>query len=140
MGRVRRRDRPRGDPRVPHQRRPPGERGAGRRRDPGGAEKRPTDHWLEALTEAGFPNGPINDVRDIADHEQSRARNLVVDHEDPDWGSCLLPGHPIRFPEYDATVRSPAPRLGEHTEEVFAEVADDQTTLDEWTEGGAFGD
>ncbi len=102
--------------------------------------KRPTDHWLEVLTEAGFPNGPINDVADVADHEQSRARDLVVEHEDPDWGSCLLPGHPIRFPEYDATVRSPAPRLGEHTEEVFADVADDQTTLEEWTEGGAFGD
>ncbi|MFC6838019.1 CaiB/BaiF CoA transferase family protein [Halomarina ordinaria] len=100
----------------------------------------PTDHWLDRLTEYGFPNGPINDVADIADHEQSRARNLVVEHDDPDWGSCLLPGHPVNFPDYDATVRTPAPRLGEHTDEVFAEVAGDQTSLDEWTTDGAFGD
>ncbi|MFC7157282.1 CaiB/BaiF CoA transferase family protein [Halomarina halobia] len=103
-------------------------------------EREPTDHWLDRLTEYGFPNGPINDVRDVAEHEQSRARDLVVEHDDPDWGACLLPGHPVNFPDYDATVRSPAPRLGEHTDEVFAEVADDQTRLDEWTADGAFGD
>ncbi|WP_129115487.1 CaiB/BaiF CoA transferase family protein [Halegenticoccus tardaugens] len=102
-------------------------------------EGRSTDYWLDLLTEHGFPNGPINDVADVAGHEQSFARDLVVEHDDPDWGSCLLPGHPVHFPDYDATVRSPAPRLGEHTDEVFADVAGDQTTLDEWGEGGAFG-
>ncbi|MGM0604899.1 MAG: CaiB/BaiF CoA transferase family protein [Halobacteriota archaeon] len=101
--------------------------------------REPTDHWLELLTECGFPNGPINDVADVATHEQTVARDLVVEHEDPDWGECLLPGHPINFPGYDATVRSPAPRLGEHTESVFEAVADDQTTLDEWKDDGAFG-
>jgi crotonobetainyl-CoA:carnitine CoA-transferase CaiB-like acyl-CoA transferase len=101
--------------------------------------KEPTDHWERALTEGGFPNGPINDVADVADHPQSDARGLVVDHEDPDAGDCLLPGHPLHFPDFDDHVRSPAPRLGEHTEEVFADVADEQATLDRWTDEGAFG-
>jgi len=105
-------------------------------------ETKPTDHWIEVLTEYGFPNGPINDVGEVAEYGQTEARNLVVDHDDPDYGDCRLPGHPIRYPEYDEpeVVRSPAPRLGEHTEEVFAEVASDQSTLDEWLDGGAFGD
>jgi crotonobetainyl-CoA:carnitine CoA-transferase CaiB-like acyl-CoA transferase len=100
-----------------------------------------TAYWLETLTEYGFPNGPINDVEDVATHEQTAARKLVVDHEDPEWGACQLPGHPIRYPDYDdrSVVRSPAPELGEHTEAVFAEVADDQTTLEEWIDGDAFG-
>ncbi len=101
-------------------------------------KKKPTDHWLATLTEHGFPNGPINDVADVAEHEQSASRDLVVGHEDPDWGECALPGHPINYPDYDATVRSPAPRLGEHTMDVFEDVADDQATLDRWIEDDAF--
>lgn len=100
----------------------------------------PTEHWLDRLIDYGFPCGPINDVEDVVNYDQTRARDLVVEHDDPDWGECLLPGHPINFPEHDDVVRSPAPRLGEHTESVFADVAGDQTTLDEWREGGAFGD
>ena len=99
-----------------------------------------TEYWLDRLIEYGFPCGPINDVEDVVNYDQTRARDLVVEHDDPDWGECLLPGHPINFPEHDDVIRSPAPRLGEHTESVFADVAGDQTTLDEWREGGAFGD
>lgn len=100
----------------------------------------PTEYWLDRLIDYGFPCGPINDIEDVVNYDQTRARDLVVEHDDPDWGECLLPGHPINFPEHDDVVRSPAPRLGEHTESVFADVAGDQTTLDEWREGGAFGD
>ena len=104
-------------------------------------EKHSTEHWLERLTEWGFPNGPVNDVGDVVAHEQARARDLVVEHEDPDWGECILPGFPVRFPDHDEVgVRDPAPTLGQHTDEVFEEVSGDQTTLDEWREGGAFGD
>lgn len=102
--------------------------------------KEPTEHWLEQLTEYGLPNGPLNDVADIVDYEQSEARGLVEKHDDPDWGECVLPGHPIRFPDHDTSVDSPAPRLGEHTTEVFEEVADEQRRLSEWQDGGAFGD
>ncbi|TKX78619.1 CoA transferase [Halorubrum sp. SD626R] len=102
-------------------------------------ETESTEYWLDRLIEYGFPCGPINDVEDVVNYDQTRARNLVVEHDDPDWGECLLPGHPINFPDHDDIVRSPAPRLGEHTESVFAEVAGDQTTLDEWRDEGAFG-
>jgi len=63
----------------------------------------------------------------------------VIEHTDPDAGELLLPGHPINFPGFDDVVRTPAPRLGEHTDEVFSEVAGEQTTLSEWRAGGAFG-
>jgi len=103
-------------------------------------ERESTAYWLEKLDEYGFPCGPTNDVEDVVEYEQTRARDLVVPHEDPDWGECLLPGHPINFPDHDDVVRNPAPRLGEHTRDVFADVAGDQSTLEQWTEDGAFGD
>ncbi|MFC6771167.1 CaiB/BaiF CoA transferase family protein, partial [Halorubrum pallidum] len=86
-------------------------------------ETESTEYWLDRLIDYGFPCGPINDVEDVVNYDQTRARELVVEHDDPDWGECLLPGHPVNFPDHDDIVRSPAPRLGEHTESVFAEVA-----------------
>lgn len=97
-----------------------------------------TDHWLHELTETGLPNGPLNDVADVMNHEQAKARDLVPQIEDPAAGRIVLPGHPVHFPDHDTGIRSPAPALGEHTTEVFETVADDQTTLDEWHEKGAF--
>ncbi|WP_137287673.1 CaiB/BaiF CoA transferase family protein [Halorussus salinisoli] len=98
-----------------------------------------TDHWMEQLTEYGFPNGPVNDIEDVVSHDQTAARGLAEEHTDPEWGDCLMPGHPIHFPNHDVSIKSPAPSLGEHTDEVFETVADDQSTLDRWTEEGAFG-
>ena len=100
----------------------------------------PTSHWADVLDEAGFPNGPLNDVAEVVDHPQAKARNLFARVED-DGEALLLPNHPLHFPDHDDVgVRDPAPDLGEHTAAVFGEVAGDQTTLDEWREGGAFGD
>ncbi|PSP73730.1 CoA transferase [Halobacteriales archaeon QS_3_64_16] len=112
-----------------------------------------TDYWLSRLTEYGFPNGPLNDVADVVSHEQTAARDLTwsvdsdpdasggnrggTDEEDGD--GLLLPGHPLHFPDYDPELRRLAPRLGEHTDDVFEGVAE-QTTLDEWRGEGAFGD
>lgn len=99
-----------------------------------------TTYWLESLIEAGFPAGPVNTVADVVEHDQAAARNLVIDHDDPDAGTIILPGHPIRFPNFSTEIHSPAPRLGADTEAVFEDVALDQTVLDEWRTGGAFGD
>ncbi len=98
-----------------------------------------TAYWTEVLTEANFPNGPLNDVSEVVDHPQAEARELFARVEDRGT-SLLLPNQPFHFPDHDDVgVREPAPDLGEHTESVFADVADDQTTLDEWRAGGAFG-
>ena len=101
--------------------------------------KRSTEHWLSALTERGFPTGPLNDVSEVVDHDQARVRGLVREHDDPDAGEVVLPGHPVHFPDFETEIRQPVPRLGEHTDEVFADVVGDQTTLDEWRADGAFG-
>ncbi len=106
----------------------------------------PTAHWEAVLTEAGFPNGPLNDVAEVVAHEQTAARELAVEVDLDEAevgageGTCLLPGHPLNFPDHpDVGVREPAPALGADTDAVFGDVAGDQTTLDEWREGGAFG-
>jgi CoA:oxalate CoA-transferase len=101
--------------------------------------KETTDFWLDRLTEYGFPNGPMNNVEDVVQNEQSEARGLVEEHDDPDWGECLMPGHPIHFPDHDTSIRSPAPTLGDDVDDVFGAIADEEQ-VEAWREGGAFGD
>lgn len=120
------------------------ERAANREKVVGAIQARlneePASHWAEVLDDANFPNGPLNDVSEVVDHPQAEARELFTRIEDQGV-DLMLPNHPLHFPDHDAVgVRGPAPDLGEHTESVFGEVAGDQTTLDEWREGGAFGD
>lgn len=120
------------------------ERAANREKVVGAIQARlneePASHWAEVLDDANFPNGPLNDVSEVVDHPQAEARELFARIEDRGV-DLMLPNHPLHFPDHDEVgVRGPAPDLGEHTESVFGEVAGDQTTLDEWREGGAFGD
>ncbi len=101
--------------------------------------KKSTDYWSEKLTAAGFPNGPVNDVADVVSHPQTQARELIEEVTDPEAGAVIVPRQPVHYPGTDTSIRRPAPRLGEHTTEVFREVAGSQSTLDEWKDAGAFG-
>ncbi len=56
------------------------------------------------------------------DPQCSTANPLFADVEHPETGEYLTPGPPLRFPAEGLTDPGPAPRLGQHTDEVLAEV------------------
>ena len=70
----------------------------------------PAAHWLDVLSAAGVPCGPISDVAEALGSDQARVRNLVVDA-----GGLPVPGNPVKTSAYpDPVVRPPAPALDEH--------------------------
>ena len=76
-------------------------------------------HWLEVLSEAGVPCGPISDVAEAVGSEQARVRNMVVDA-----GGLPVPGNPVKASAYpDPSTRAAAPELDEHGAAVRAEFA-----------------
>ncbi len=81
---------------------------------------RTTAAWIESLTAADVPCGPINSVADAFDDPDlpAASRPVVVDH--PTAGSLRLPGIPFTLSSTPASVRRPPPLLGEHTDEVLA--------------------
>jgi formyl-CoA transferase len=83
---------------------------------------RDADEWLAELRSAGLPCGPINTVRDVFDHPQSQARSLVLETEHATAGQVRLAGFPYKLSDTPAEVRRPPPLLGQHTEEVLAEL------------------
>ncbi|HEX8952883.1 MAG TPA: CoA transferase, partial [Polyangia bacterium] len=55
-------------------------------------------------------------------HPQVRARGMVVPLEHPAAGAIRVTGVPVRLSDTPGAVRTPPPRLGEHTRAVLAEV------------------
>jgi crotonobetainyl-CoA:carnitine CoA-transferase CaiB-like acyl-CoA transferase len=79
-----------------------------------------TATWRARLDAAGLPHGAVDDrPLSLLDHPEARALGLVVEIEDPTVGPELVTGPPLRFSRTPARTARPAPRLGEHTDEVL---------------------
>ncbi len=83
---------------------------------------RDAGEWLANLREAGLPCGPINTVPDVFRHPQAQARDLALETEHPTAGSIQMTGFPYKLSQTPAEVRRPPPLLGQHTEEVLADL------------------
>jgi crotonobetainyl-CoA:carnitine CoA-transferase CaiB-like acyl-CoA transferase len=75
--------------------------------------------WIEMLDPEGIACGPINTVAESLSSPQTIAREMVTEVTHPKIGSVPMLGIPFRFDGTPATIRSPAPLAGEHTEEVL---------------------
>ncbi len=82
------------------------------------ALKRPRSEWLEIFDSRGIPCGPLEDRDDWLDHPQVRAIGMRVELEDPERGSVVMPGVPLKLTSTPGAVRGPAPMLGQHDGEV----------------------
>jgi succinate---hydroxymethylglutarate CoA-transferase len=79
------------------------------------------DNWLAKLKAAGVPCGRINSVAEALADPQTEARQMIETVEHPTIGDLKLVGPPYKFSGTPASVRSPPPTLGEHTEEILRE-------------------
>jgi crotonobetainyl-CoA:carnitine CoA-transferase CaiB-like acyl-CoA transferase len=77
------------------------------------------EEWEAVLLPAGIPMGAINTIDQVVDHAQVRARGSLVENTHPVAGSIRMTGPPVRMSDTPGTVRTPAPLLGEHTEEIL---------------------
>ena len=76
--------------------------------------QRPRDEWLRLLAEAGCPAGPVEDRDDWLDHPQIRAIGMRAELDDPERGRVVMPGLPLNLTRSPASIRAPAPALGQH--------------------------
>jgi crotonobetainyl-CoA:carnitine CoA-transferase CaiB-like acyl-CoA transferase len=77
---------------------------------------RTRDEWLALLGPLDTCVGPVNDMAEAVADEQLRSRGMVVDQVDGDGQAHPQLGPPIKLRNRPATLRSPAPRLGQDTE------------------------
>ncbi len=84
--------------------------------------KRSKREWLELLEAAGVPNGPINDIAQVFEEPQVKARGVRIELEHPAAGKLPMVASPMRFSATPLDYRLAPPLLGQHTEEVLREV------------------
>lgn len=85
-------------------------------------ETRPAAHWLEVLDRHGVPCGPILAVEDLFTDPHVVETGGIVELEHEVAGPVWTVGLPFTLSATPPSVGRPAPQLGEHTDEVFAEL------------------
>jgi crotonobetainyl-CoA:carnitine CoA-transferase CaiB-like acyl-CoA transferase len=78
--------------------------------------------WMDVATVHGLPIGPAYRSRDIVDDPHLATRQILVEGEHPRAGSFTYVGEPVIVRGQPYEVPTPAPLLGEHTDEVLVDL------------------
>ncbi len=81
-----------------------------------------TDEWMEILTAAGVPCGPMRFIEEMVSDEQALANGMVVETTHSVSGNTRGPGPLSVMSESPLKITRAAPAFGEHTDEVLAEA------------------
>jgi crotonobetainyl-CoA:carnitine CoA-transferase CaiB-like acyl-CoA transferase len=89
---------------------------------------RTREEWRAFNDEHDAMIEPVLELDEALDSELVRAREMVVEVDQPELGPVRLLGAPVKLSRTPADPTRPAPALGEHTEEVLREAgfADDE--------------
>ncbi|MGI8540564.1 MAG: CaiB/BaiF CoA transferase family protein [Rubrobacteraceae bacterium] len=81
--------------------------------------ERTSEEVLRAMAEAGVPSGKIFTAKDMVEDPHYRARENIVEVEDPEIGAVPMQNVVPKLSETPGKVEWTGPALGEHNEEVF---------------------
>jgi crotonobetainyl-CoA:carnitine CoA-transferase CaiB-like acyl-CoA transferase len=79
-------------------------------------------YWVETLNAAGVPCGPVNSVEAVFQDPQILAQHMLLDVAHPGHGVVRMLGFPMKLSATPCQVRRPAPALGQHSDEILAEL------------------
>ncbi|MFC2058943.1 CaiB/BaiF CoA transferase family protein [Chloroflexota bacterium] len=79
--------------------------------------------WEEILKQMGAPNiSHVNRLSDLLSDPQVLANEYIVQWDHPILGDTKWVSYPAQFRDTPASLRTPAPECGQHTEEVLLEI------------------
>jgi len=95
------------------------------------------DEWFEILSKSDICVGKMHTLDEIEKDPQILARNMIVEIEAPSGEKIKQVGISIKLSETPGSIRSLAPTLGQHTDEVLAELGYSQADIAKWREEGS---
>ena len=78
--------------------------------------------WVEFLKDVDCCCEPVLNLEEASNSKTSRERGMIVEMEHHQWGKYLQLGIPCKFSETPGNIRTHAPELGEHTDEILSDL------------------
>jgi alpha-methylacyl-CoA racemase len=97
---------------------------------------RDRDDWLALFAGHDSCVGPVNDLAEAIADPQIVHRGMVVQTEHPTLGPLSQVASPIKLREHPASIRTPAPVLGEATREVLGGLGYEPAEIERLLEDG----
>jgi crotonobetainyl-CoA:carnitine CoA-transferase CaiB-like acyl-CoA transferase len=88
----------------------------------GACAARDAEEWTDLLLARGIPSGPINTVAHVFADPHVHHREMVAEVQLAGSEPVRMAGIPIKLQATPGTIRRPPPRLGQHTEEILADL------------------
>ena len=96
-----------------------------------------TAEWVAICDEGQIPCMPVADVQALQEDAHLKAVHMFEAHEHPSEGDTVLVRPPTEFSKSPASIRSLAPKFGEHSAEVLAELGYSQEDVGALRKSGA---
>jgi crotonobetainyl-CoA:carnitine CoA-transferase CaiB-like acyl-CoA transferase len=85
-------------------------------------KKKRSSEWMETFKDLGTCVAPVLDLEEMLQDPQVLHRNMIIDTKHPSLGTVKHIGIPIKLSDTAGSVRSQAPKLGEHNKDILAEL------------------
>ncbi len=87
------------------------------------------DEWFAYLFDKDVCVAPVYDLEEVVNDPQIKAREMIIDTSHPVFGSVPQVGMSLKLSDTPGAIRRPAPRRGEHTDEVLREAGWDEPRI-----------
>jgi crotonobetainyl-CoA:carnitine CoA-transferase CaiB-like acyl-CoA transferase len=101
--------------------------------------ERDSADWLERLDAADVPCAPVLMRSQVVRHPQVLANEIVVETDHPQAGRLRQARPAARFSRTPAAIRGGGPALGQHSEEILAELGYPRERIEELRDAGVIG-
>jgi formyl-CoA transferase len=91
---------------------------------------RTTSEWIEILTKAEVPCGPIYSIDQVFDDPQVKHIGAATTVKSPKLGEIRIVNQAVKLSRTPARMASAPPEVGEHTDEVLKELGYDKAAID----------
>ncbi len=98
---------------------------------------RTLEEWKVRLE--GIPFSPVQNLPEVISDPQAKANDFFIPFDHPTHGPTNMVTTPVKLSKTPATIKTPAPEFGEHTEEVLLECGYTWKDIEKFKHDGVIG-